>query len=110
MDRESFTLIARRLGCPENASSQEKVAFLRAADAGAIMGCVRTYMDSDVEPKLFFRPQEDGVFIFSIEEQLRRARQGKFASVVSGQALVLRSEVTLISSQADAALHDFPRG
>ena len=58
MDRESFTLIARRLGCPENASSQEKVAFLRGADAGAIMGCVRTYMDSDVEPKLFFRAQE----------------------------------------------------
>ena len=110
MDRKSFALIARRLGCPENATSQEQITYLRAADAGAIVGCTRTYMDSGIEPKLFFRPQEDGVFIFSIEEQLRRARQGKFAKVVSKNAIAIQDDNTLITSQADAGLHELRRG
>ena len=101
MDRKSFGLIARRLGCPEHASPEEKVVFLRHADAGAILGCVRTYMDSGADPKLFFGPQEDGVFVFSIEEQLRRARQGKFAKMVGGQALIqlVRSYANQLSSR-----------
>lgn len=83
MEKRSFSLIAQRMGCPKDASPEEELAFLRKVDLGALLGCVRTYMDSGAEPATFFRPQEDGVYMFSLDEQLKRASQGRFAKVVS---------------------------
>lgn len=83
MAKESFSLLARRLGCPENASPEEEVEFVRGVDAGAILGCFRAYNDSGVDPRMFFRPQCDGRILLSPEEQLERAYKGKFAKIVS---------------------------
>ena len=82
-DRKSFSIVARRLGCPEDATPEEEVEFLRKVDAGALVGVFRTYNDSDASPKLFFRPQVDEDYLFSHDSQLERARQGRFAKVVS---------------------------
>jgi carboxylesterase type B len=84
MERKSWSLLARRLGCPDDASPEEEVEFMRAVDAGAILGCFRAYNDSDgVETKLFFRPQVDGRVLFTPEKLGERARRGEFAKVVS---------------------------
>ena len=83
MDQQSFSLIARRLGCAKDATPEQEVAFLRDIDAGAILGCFRSYNDSGAEPRMFFRPQVDGAILLTPEEHLDRARQGKFARVVS---------------------------
>ncbi|KAK2754874.1 hypothetical protein FQN54_006767 [Arachnomyces sp. PD_36] len=80
-DKESFKRLARRLGCPEDATPEEQIAFVREVDAGAIIGCFRAYNDSEAEPKMYFRPQIDNVVILTPEEQLERAGQGKFAKV-----------------------------
>lgn len=106
LTKESFSLIARRLGCPQHATPEEEVAFLRGADAGAILGCFRAYKDSDAEPQLLFRPQTDDVFIFSPEEQLERARKGQFAKVVSQWIYFPWLEASLISVKANVAWHD----
>lgn len=81
--QRSFSLLARRLGCPRGATPDEEVAFLRAVDAGAIQGCLRAYDDSDAEPKLCFRPQVDHAVVFSPDGYADRARRGEFAKVVS---------------------------
>ena len=83
MAQESFPRLARRLGCPENATPEQEVDYVRNVDAGAMIGCFRAYNDSGAEPMMFFRPQVDGSVIFTLEDQLNRARQGKFAKVVS---------------------------
>jgi carboxylesterase type B len=81
-EQESFGLLARRLGCPKDATPEEQIAFVRELDAGAIIGCFRAYNDSEAEPQMFFRPQCDNVVMYTPEEQLQRAREGKFAKVV----------------------------
>lgn len=106
LNKESFSLIARRLGCPPDATPEEEVAFLRGADAGAILGCFRAYKDSAAEPQLLFRPQTDDVFIFSPAEQLERASKGQFAKVVSERIRLPWLETSLTRVKANVARHD----
>jgi hypothetical protein len=101
MDRASFSLLAQRLGCPEHATPEEEVTFLRGVDAGAILGCFRVHNDSGAQTRLFFRPQVDGVVLFSPEEQAERARQGKFARVVSEKPRVLPFSHAYVQGCAD---------
>jgi len=108
MAKDSFSLLARKLGCPDDASPEEEVEFVRGRDAGAILGCFRSHNDSGMEPRMFFRPQVDGRILLGPDEHFARAKLGRFAKIVSCDFFLFGRRVVLIA-KADIARYDCRR-
>ncbi|KAL8693638.1 MAG: hypothetical protein Q9224_003715 [Gallowayella concinna] len=82
-DRKSFSYVAKQLGGPANASSQQEVDFLRTIDADRIESFLQDHAERNITPPLYFSFSADSKRVFLPQEYVAKGRAGAYANVIS---------------------------